>query len=53
MYDCHYDLLTYIYMNKHNLNEVKEHCNKIFNENIEDISKKYNIDKVKNKKYII
>ena len=34
MYDCHYDLLTYIYMNKHNLNEVKEHCNKIFNENI-------------------
>ena len=21
-------------MNKHNLNEVKEHCNKIFNENI-------------------
>ena len=34
MYDCHYDLLTYIYMNKDNLNEVKKHCNKIFDGNI-------------------
>lgn len=34
MYDCHYDLLTYIYMNKNNLNEVKKHCNKIFDKNI-------------------
>lgn len=35
MYDCHYDLLTYIYINRHNLREVKEHCNKIFKDNIE------------------
>ena len=34
MYDCHYDLLTYIYMNKDNLKEVKKHCDKIFNNNI-------------------
>lgn len=34
MYDCHYDLLTYIYMNRNNLEEVKQHCNKIFNNNI-------------------
>lgn len=34
MYDCHYDLLTYIYMNKNNLEKVKQHCNKIFNNNI-------------------
>lgn len=34
MFDCHYDLLTYIYMNKQNLNPVISHCNKIFNNNI-------------------
>ncbi len=34
MFDGHYDLLTYIYMNKENISEVREHCNKIFNENI-------------------
>jgi len=34
MYDCHYDLLTYIYMNKNNLEEVKMHCKNIFNNNI-------------------
>lgn len=35
MYDCHYDLLTYIYMNKNNLEEVKKYCDKIFRHNIE------------------
>lgn len=35
MYDCHYDLLTYIYMNRNDLKEVKRHCDKIFNNNIE------------------
>lgn len=34
MYDCHYDLLTYIYMNRNNLSEVKKHCEQIFNNNI-------------------
>lgn len=34
MYDYHYDLLTYIYMNKNNPEEVKQHCDKIFNNNI-------------------
>lgn len=34
MYDCHYDLLTYIYINKDNLSEVKKHCKQIFNNNI-------------------
>ena len=34
MFDCHYDLLTYIYMNRENLSKVKKHCNKIFNNNI-------------------
>lgn len=33
MFDCHYDLLTYIYMNKDNLDEVKEHCKRIFKDN--------------------
>ena len=30
MFDCHYDLLTYIYMNKRNLKNVIRHCNSIF-----------------------
>ena len=30
MFDLHYDLLTYIYMNKNNLEEVKRHIDKIF-----------------------
>lgn len=34
MLDCHYDLLTYIYMNKNNLKQVKKHLKKIFNNNI-------------------
>lgn len=34
MFDCHYDLLTYIYMNRKKLNQVIPHCNKIFNNNI-------------------
>ena len=34
MFDCHYDLLTYIYMNRENLNKVKKHCNRIFKNNI-------------------
>lgn len=34
MFDFHYDLLTYIYINKNNLKKVKKHCKKIFNNNI-------------------
>ena len=34
MFDCHYDLLTYIYMNRNNLKEVKKYCKKIFKDNI-------------------
>lgn len=34
MFDCHYDLLTYIYINRNNLREVKKYCNKIFKNNI-------------------
>ena len=34
MFDCHYDLLTYIYINRNNLKEVKKHCKKIFKDNI-------------------
>jgi len=34
VYDCHYDLLTYIYMNRKNLREVKQHCEVIFRNNI-------------------
>ena len=35
MYDCHYDLLTYIYMNRNDLSEVKQHCKAIFNHGIQ------------------
>lgn len=31
MFDCHYDLLSYIYMNKDNVKEVKKYCKKVFN----------------------
>lgn len=34
MFDCHYDLLTYVYINKNNLKEVKKHFRKIFRDNI-------------------
>lgn len=34
MYDCHYDLLTYIYINRNDLKEVKDYCQKIFKNNI-------------------
>lgn len=35
MKDCHYDLLTYIFMNRDNLERVKEDCNKIFKSGID------------------
>ena len=34
MYDCHYDLLTHIYIKRNNLREVKKYCRKIFRNNI-------------------
>lgn len=34
MFDCHYDLLTYIYINKNNLKKVKKYCDKIFKNGI-------------------
>lgn len=34
MFDLHYDLLTYIYINRNNLKKVKKHCKKIFKNNI-------------------
>ena len=34
MFDCHYDLLTYIYMNRNNLKKVKKYCENIFKNNI-------------------
>ena len=34
MFDCHYDLLTYILMHKDNLKEVKKHCKNIFKKSI-------------------
>lgn len=34
MFDCHYDLLTYVYMNRNNLKGVKKHLKKIFTDNI-------------------
>ena len=30
MFDCHYDLLTYIYINKESLNKVKKYLKRIF-----------------------
>lgn len=35
MYDCHYDLLTNIYINRENLKNVKQYCNNIFKNSIE------------------
>ena len=32
MIDCHYDLLTYILMEKHNKEFLKSYCNKVYNE---------------------
>lgn len=32
MFDCHYDLLTYIYMNKNDIDMVKDYCKKVYNE---------------------
>lgn len=34
MFDCHYDLLTYIYININSLKKVKKHCKEIFKDNI-------------------
>lgn len=34
MFDFHYDLLTYIYINRDNLSKVKKHCDSIFKYNI-------------------
>lgn len=33
MIDCHYDLLTYILMEKHNKEFLKSYCKKVYNEN--------------------
>lgn len=34
MFDCHYDLLTYVYINRYNLEPVKRHLKNIFENNI-------------------
>ena len=34
MFDFHYDLLTYIYINRKNINKIKRHCSEIFKDNI-------------------
>lgn len=34
MFDLHYDLLTYVYINRNNLRKVKKHFRKIFTDNI-------------------
>jgi len=34
MFDLHYDLLSFIYINKNNINKIKRHCDKIFKNNI-------------------
>ena len=34
MFDCHYDLLAYIYINENNIRKVKKYLKKIFNKNI-------------------
>ena len=34
MFDCHYDLLTYIFVNRKNLRNVIPYCKKIFSNNI-------------------
>ena len=34
MFDLHYDLLTYIYINRNNIDKVKKHCNRMFHNNI-------------------
>lgn len=34
MFDCHYDLLTYIYINRNNIKKVKKYCENIFKYNI-------------------
>ena len=34
MFDLHYDLLTYIYMNRNDLEIVKKHLKKLFNDNV-------------------
>ncbi len=33
MFDCHFDLLTYIYMNKNNLSKIKKKTKKVFKKN--------------------
>lgn len=33
MFDCHYDLLTYVYINRFNLKKVKRFCKKVFRRN--------------------
>lgn len=34
MFDCHYDLLTYVYINRNNLKNVKKHLKRIFKHGI-------------------
>ena len=31
MFDCHCDLLTYIYVNRNNITKIKKVCNSIYN----------------------
>ena len=33
MFDCHYDLLTYILMKKNDVNFLKRYCDKVYNKN--------------------
>src|SRR5699024_5486152 len=33
MFDCHYDLLTYILMKKNDVNFLKNYCRKVYNKN--------------------
>lgn len=34
MFDLHYDLLTYIYINRNDIRKIKKHCNNIFRDNL-------------------
>ena len=34
MFDCHYDLLTYLYINENDIEKVKRYLKRIFNKNI-------------------
>lgn len=34
MFDLHYDLLTYIYINRNDIKKIKKHCKNIFKNNL-------------------